>query len=153
MSNFFFFAFAIAIVDSAGIIAEHKAILRGIMNRVGVNRQSDILPALGEIELVVQDLPVLRKFVAKVERVIWEPEIMEGLVRVQKVQSPGNIIKESKAGKEVDDLEPVIPAGRTCSQPLEGTLQRLREWSELLDVLNHVEFADELDDNVTVVPL
>ncbi|GJJ78818.1 hypothetical protein EMPS_11177 [Entomortierella parvispora] len=141
-----------AIDDSAGVIAEHKTILRNIMNRVGVNRQSDILPALGEIELVVQDLPVLRKFVAKVERVIWEPEIMEGLVRVQRVQSAGNIIKENKAGKEMDDLEPVIPAGRTCSQPLEGTLQRLREWSELLDVLNHVEFADELDDNITVVP-
>ncbi|KAF9162158.1 hypothetical protein DFQ26_003812 [Actinomortierella ambigua] len=28
--------------------------------------------------------------------------------------------------------------GRTCTKSLDATLQRLREWSELLDVLNHV---------------
>lgn len=135
---------------------EYKSILQDIMARVGVNRESEILPALNTIELVVQDLPQLRRFIAKAERVIWEQEIMEGLVCVQKARSSRT--KSNKNGKEKrpndDLLEPEIPPGRTCSQPLEVTLERLQEWSELLDVLNHVEFADELDDdNVTVVPL
>lgn len=124
---------------------------------MGVNRQTEILPALDEIEWVVHDLPQLRKFIAKVEKIIWEPEIMEGYVRIQRVQSSSrsqnnNKDKKTIKGKEIqDDLEPEIPNGRTCSQPFETTLQRLKEWSELLDVLNHVEFTDELDDNATVV--
>ncbi|KAG0050871.1 hypothetical protein BGZ83_004345 [Gryganskiella cystojenkinii] len=131
------------------VITEYKTLTQEIMARIGVDRQSEILPALEEIELIVQDLPQLRRFIAKTEKVIWEPEIMEGLVRVQKVRSfRSNSVKDKKR----DVLESEIPPGKTCSQPLEVTLQRLQEWSELLDVLNHVEFADELDDNATVVP-
>ncbi|KAF9172903.1 hypothetical protein BGX20_004598 [Mortierella sp. AD010] len=139
---------------------KYKALLKDVMTRLGVDHHQDVLPALNEIERTVCDLPNLRRFVAKAERIIWESEIIEGIVKVQKYS-------RSSLASDLDGAElsvkgigeshnksgssgPIIKTGRTCSRGYEETLQRLKEWSELLDVLNHVEFADDMEDESTI---
>ncbi|KAI8599547.1 hypothetical protein EDD21DRAFT_157084 [Dissophora ornata] len=141
--------------------SKYKMLLKDIMARLGVENHKQILPALNEIERMVQDLPNLRRFIAKTERIIWESEIIEGTVKVQKysrggMDGPESLDIDSKGPIQKSSGDPglkgnggaglVIKVGRTCSQSLEETLQRLQEWSELLDVLNHVEFADNSND-------
>ncbi|KAF9923214.1 hypothetical protein FBU30_006732 [Linnemannia zychae] len=135
------------------------AAIKDIMVRLGVAHPQQVIPALDEIERVLQDVPRQRRFIAKTEKIIWESEIQDGTVRVQRHSQPydNNSHRDMKnSGKGQDDMTVVgenelpIKPGRTCSQGYEATLQRLREWSELLDVLNHVEFADDFDDNATV---
>ncbi|KAF9117052.1 hypothetical protein BGX27_005602 [Mortierella sp. AM989] len=135
--------------------SKYKVLLKNVMARLGVDNQQDILPALNEIERIIRDLPNLRRFVAKAERIIWESEIIEGSVRVQKylrsrvvggTETPEQGVSEVNAKSEGGLI---IKVGRTCSQSYEETLQRLKEWSELLDVLNHVEFADDIEDEST----
>ncbi|KAI1305406.1 hypothetical protein EDD11_004998 [Mortierella claussenii] len=52
--------------------SKHKEILKTVMTLLEVDEQEDILPALREI--VDRDLPDLRRFVAKVKRIIWESD-------------------------------------------------------------------------------
>ncbi|KAG0218573.1 hypothetical protein BGX33_006711 [Mortierella sp. NVP41] len=139
---------------------KYEAMVRDVMLRLGVESPKQVMPALNEIEWIIQDVPRQRRFIAKAERIIWESEILEGTVRVQKHSQAGSEVElkkrqqqgDSTGTEAVDDGEElVIKPGRTCSQGYEATLQRLREWTELLDVLNHVEFADDFDDNATVL--
>ncbi|KAG0019601.1 hypothetical protein BGZ80_005564 [Entomortierella chlamydospora] len=139
---------------------KYKALLKDVMARLGVDHQQDVLPALNEIERTVRDLPNLRRFVAKAERIIWESEIIEGIVKVQKYSRSSlasdldgaelSVKGISESHNKNGSSGPIIKAGRTCSRGYEETLQRLKEWSELLDVLNHVEFADDMEDESTI---
>ncbi|KAF9438894.1 hypothetical protein BGZ76_003254 [Entomortierella beljakovae] len=131
--------------------SRYKSILKGVMARLGVDQEQSILPALKEIERVVRDIPNLRRFVTKAERIIWESEILEGTVKVQKYSrsNPKGIepdLDSQGYSNSRDGGEPTIKVGRTCSQSYDDSLQRLKEWSELLDVLNHVEFAENTED-------
>ncbi|KAG0379915.1 hypothetical protein BGX24_011079 [Mortierella sp. AD032] len=131
--------------------------VKDVMLRLGVGQPQQVMSALDQIEQILKDVPRQRRFIAKAEKIIWESEIQEGTVRVQyHSQSNEDDWKKAKKGQELGvggggggDLR--IRPGRTCSQGYEATLQRLKEWSELLDVLNHVEFADDFDDNATVL--
>lgn len=132
-----------------------------IIVRLGVETPQQIMTALDEVERVLQDVPRQRRFIAKAERIIWESEIQEGTVRVQRhpqsASSDDNLKKQKGQQHQgdvtlvMDGSELTIKPGRTCSEGYEATLQRLREWSELLDVLNHVKFVDDFDDNATVL--
>ncbi|KAG0035950.1 hypothetical protein BGZ82_004901 [Podila clonocystis] len=134
--------------DKGKTVQKLKALLREITVCLGVDNHQQIVPALTDIQMNMEELSSIRKFIAKTERIIWESEIADGSV---KVQSPGSSIQENSSNgtptnetkKDYSSMRP----GKTCSQNHESTLQRLREWSELLDVLNHVEFGDDVDDN------
>ncbi|KAG0355832.1 hypothetical protein BG005_005238 [Podila minutissima] len=134
--------------DKSRTIQKLKALLREITVCLGVDNHQQIVPVLADIQKNMEELTSMRKFIAKTERIIWEPEIADGSV---KVQNPGPSNQENlsngtpmnEAKKDCSSMKP----GQTCSQSYESTLQRLREWSELLDVLNHVEFGDDADDN------
>ncbi|KAF8945333.1 hypothetical protein BGZ47_002877 [Haplosporangium gracile] len=151
---------------------DHKAqstkheitMVKDVMLRLGVEAPQQVMSALDEIERVLQDVPHQRRFIAKAERIIWESEIQEGTVRVQRHSQSGareDDLKKQKRQQQqqyqgdvtlvVDGSDLPIKSGRTCSEGYEATLQRLREWSELLDVLNHVKFVDDFDDNATVL--
>ncbi|KAF9134729.1 hypothetical protein BG015_003373 [Linnemannia schmuckeri] len=138
--------------------------VKDVMLRLGVEAPQQVMSALDEIERVLQDVPRQRRFIAKAERIIWESEIQEGTVRVRRHSQSGageDDLKKQKRQQQqqyqgdvtlvVDGSELPIKPGRTCSEGYEATLQRLREWSELLDVLNHVKFVDDFDDNATVL--
>ncbi|KAG0082643.1 hypothetical protein BGZ92_011534, partial [Podila epicladia] len=134
--------------DKSRTIQKLKALLREITVCLGVDNHQQIVPAFIDIQKNIEELTSMRKFIAKTERIIWEPEISDGSV---KVQNPGSSNQENLSNgtptnevkKDCSSMKP----GKTCSQSYESTLQRLREWSELLDVLNHVEFGDDADDN------
>ncbi|KAG0207862.1 hypothetical protein BGX28_001011 [Mortierella sp. GBA30] len=132
----------IEVLEQKGNDSKYKSLLKTVMKRIGVESYDDILPALTEIERILQDVPNLRRFVAKAEKIVWESEILEGTVKVQKGIRGGD--------KDYGD-EMMFRAGKTCNMSLDETLQRLKEWSELLDVLNHVEFADDLEETATLV--
>lgn len=134
----------IAQEDRSKTIQKLKTLLRDITARLGVDNHQQIVPALADIQRNMEELTSMRKFIAKTERIIWESEIAEGSVKVQPGPGQENISNGTPTS-EVKDYGSMKP-GKTCSQSYESTLQRLREWSELLDVLNHVEFADDVDD-------
>ncbi|KAG0271042.1 hypothetical protein BGZ95_001216 [Linnemannia exigua] len=131
--------------------------IKDVMLRLGVGEPQQVMSALDQIEHILKNVPRQTRFIAKAEKIIWESEIQEGTVRVQHhSQSNEDDWKRTKKGQQLGegdggDSELKIRPGRTCSQGYEATLQRLKEWSELLDVLNHVEFADDFDDNATVL--
>ncbi|KAF9910861.1 hypothetical protein EC991_005324 [Linnemannia zychae] len=142
-------------LHQAQLTRHDTAMVKDIMLRVGVDQPQQVLAALDQIEQILKDVPRQRRFIAKAEKVIWESEIQEGTVRVQH-HSQGGHEDDLKKGVKKGDLdrdgnELTIKPGRTCSQSYDATLQRLKEWSELLDVLNHVEFADDFDDNATIL--
>ncbi|KAF9130398.1 hypothetical protein BGX30_013541 [Mortierella sp. GBA39] len=139
--------------------------LKDVMLRLGVETPQQVMSALDEIQRILQDVPRQRRFIAKAEKVIWESEIQEGTVRVLRHPQSGvgeDDLKKLKRQQQqqyqqgdvtlvMDGSDLPIKPGRTCSEGYEATLQRLREWSELLDVLNHVKFVDDFDDNATVL--
>ncbi|KFH66872.1 hypothetical protein MVEG_07397 [Podila verticillata NRRL 6337] len=130
--------------DKTKTIQKLKALLRDITTHLGVDNHQQIVPVLADIQMNMEELASMRKFIAKTERIIWESEIAEGSVKVQ--PGPGQEdMSNSTPASEARDYGSMKP-GKTCSQSYESTLQRLREWSELLDVLNHVEFADDVGD-------
>lgn len=130
--------------DKSKTIQKLKALLRDITTCLGVDNHQQIVPALADIQMNMEELTSMRKFIAKTERIIWESEIAEGSVKVQPGPGQENM-SNSTPTSEARDYGSMKP-GKTCSQSHESTLQRLQEWSELLDVLNHVEFADDVDD-------
>ncbi|CAO3568181.1 unnamed protein product [Mortierella alpina] len=123
----------------------YKPLIQAVMSGLGVKNHHNILPVLEEIERILQDVPKLRRFIASTEKIVWESEILEGTVKVRSLRGidKGHLI-DGKAGAH-------IAVGRTCSMGYEETLQRLKEWSELLDVLNHVEFEEDIEDTATLV--
>ncbi|KAF9425155.1 hypothetical protein BGZ94_007795 [Podila epigama] len=121
-----------------------KALLKDIMSHLGVESHQKILPAFNELQRSMDEMSSMRRFIAKTERIIWESEITAGLVRVH---SLGSSASQERRTQEDPPLQ-LLP-GKTCSQSYEATLQRMREWSELLDVLNHVEFEDVDDSSST----
>ncbi|KAF9573718.1 hypothetical protein EC968_008118 [Mortierella alpina] len=124
---------------------KYKPLVLAVMAGLGVQSHRNILPVLEEIERILQDVPRLRRFIANTEKIVWESEILEGIV---KVRGPRGIDKD----RDVDgNTGTHIAFGRTCSMGFEETLQRLKEWSELLDVLNHVEFEEDIEDTATLV--
>ncbi|KAF9131727.1 DDB1- and CUL4-associated factor 12 [Mortierella sp. 14UC] len=137
------------------LLTKHETtMVKDMMLRLGVEQPQQVMSALDQIEHILKDVPRQRRFIAKAEKIIWESEIQEGTVRVQHQAQSGHddLEKGAKKGQlEQEDGNLTIKPGRTCSQSYEVTLQRLKEWSELLDVLNHVEFADDFDDNATVL--
>ncbi|KAF9546925.1 hypothetical protein EC957_009090 [Mortierella hygrophila] len=152
--------------DQKSQMTKHETtILKDVMLRLGVETPQQVMSALDEIQRILQDVPRQRRFIAKAEKVIWESEIQEGTVRVQR--HPQSCVGEDDLKKQkrqqqqqyqqgdvtlvMDGSDLPIKPGRTCSEGYEATLQRLREWSELLDVLNHVKFVDDFDDNATVL--
>ncbi|KAG0297370.1 hypothetical protein BGZ96_006749 [Linnemannia gamsii] len=140
---------------------QETTMVKDILLRLGVETPQQVMKALDEVERALQDVPRQRRFIAKAERIIWESEIQDGTVRVQRhSQSASNdddLMKQKRQQHPGDvtlvmeGSELTIKPGRTCSEGYEATLQRLREWSELLDVLNHVKFVDDFDDNATVL--
>ncbi|KAF9963484.1 hypothetical protein BGZ70_007385 [Mortierella alpina] len=125
--------------------SKYKPLIQAVMSELGVKNHHRILPVLEEIERILQDVPKLRRFIASTEKIVWESEILEGTVKVRSLRGidKGHPV-DGKAGTHV-------AVGRTCSMGYEETLQRLKEWSELLDVLNHVEFAEDIEDTATLV--
>ncbi|KAG0345368.1 hypothetical protein BG004_003759 [Podila humilis] len=119
-----------------------KSLLKDVMTRIGVDNHQNILPALTEFQKSMDELATMRKFVNRTERIIWESEIAEGTVKIQHL----GFSLRGKSSSPTAETELSVKHGKTCSQSYEATLQRLREWSELLDVLNHVDFADDGDD-------
>ncbi|KAF9950702.1 hypothetical protein BGZ72_007673 [Mortierella alpina] len=124
---------------------KYKPLIQAVMAGLGVKSHRHIMPVLGEIGRILQDVPKLRRFIASTEKIVWESEILEGAVTVRSSRS---IDKDHNADGKV---KAHIMVGRTCSMSFEETLQRLKEWSELLDVLNHVEFAEDVEDTATLV--
>ncbi|KAG9068078.1 hypothetical protein KI688_011670 [Linnemannia hyalina] len=152
--------------DQKNQMTKHETtMLKDVMLRLGVETPQQVMSALDEIQRILQDVPRQRRFIAKAEKVIWESEIQEGTVRVQRHPQSGvgeDDLKKLKRQQQqqyqqgdvtlvMDGSDLPIKPGRTCSEGYEATLQRLREWSELLDVLNHVKFVDDFDDNATVL--
>ncbi|KAF9298919.1 hypothetical protein BGZ88_003425 [Linnemannia elongata] len=151
--------------QKAQVTKDETTMLKDVMLRLGVEAPQQVMSALDEIQRILQDIPRQRRFIAKAEKIIWESEIQEGTVRVQRHSQSGvgdDDLKKQKRQQQqqhqqgdvtlvMDGSELPIKPGRTCSEGYEATLQRLREWSELLDVLNHVKFVDDFDDNVTVL--
>ncbi|KAF9941524.1 hypothetical protein BGZ67_004804 [Mortierella alpina] len=125
--------------------AKYKPLIQAVMAGLGVKSHHNIMPVLEEIGRILQDVPRLRRFIASTEKIVWESEIQEGTVKVRSLRGiDKDHIVDGKA-----DIR--ITVGRTCSMAFEETLQRLKEWSELLDVLNHVEFAEDIEDTATLV--
>ncbi|KAG9327446.1 hypothetical protein KVV02_000395 [Mortierella alpina] len=125
--------------------AKYKPLIQAVMAGLGVKSHHNIMPVLEEIGWILQDVPKLRRFIASIEKIVWESEILE---RTVKVRSLRGIDKDHIVDGKADIR---IMVGRTCSMAFEETLQRLKEWSELLDVLNHVEFAEDIEDTATLV--
>ncbi|KAF9192336.1 hypothetical protein BGZ51_005729 [Haplosporangium sp. Z 767] len=148
-------------------VSKYKSLLKKIMAKLGVEEHEEILLALNEIEGIMSDLPGQRWFIARAERIIWESEIHNKTVAVRRyplsilngsedenvtktcktLTLPTLLSRYSRDGEKtqwptMSGGEATFKPGRSCTQNFEQTLQRLEEWSELLDVLNHVAFAD-----------
>ncbi|KAG0259069.1 hypothetical protein BG011_002849 [Mortierella polycephala] len=148
-------------------VSKYKLLLKKVMAKLGVDGHEDILLALDEIERIMSDLPGQKWFIARAERIIWESEIHNKTVSVRRyplsilngsededdaktcrtLTLPTLLSRYSRDGEKtrwptMSGGEATFKSGRSCTQNFEQTLQRLEEWSELLDVLNHVVFAD-----------
>lgn len=115
--------------------------------QLGVDNHDQIIPRLDELERKVQDL---RWFVAEVERIAWEDEIIARTVKVRKQPRNGwdnyedlSDVNHSPRKSKGEGRHRSIKVGRTCSKGYEETLERLREWSytwnAVSNMIHHVD--------------